>query len=190
MNKYTLKKIRIYLFKMNIYKKNNLNVFRSILDDMQSKFNETDELDELYQNKLNAQANSKFVFFFINSQIDEFDKDRLISSMNESVTPNGHFITPEKECEAWNNITKQYLYNTLYEYVSLLSKDEYEYIMKLIENKDIDYDKHDSKSLKNIYSIIYNIDYYVLKNYMDRMYEEYDKLSFTDKIKVVFSWEN
>ena len=190
MNKYTLKKIRIYLFKMNLYKKNNLNVFRSILDDMQSKLNGTDELDELYQNKLNAQANSKFVFFFINSQIDEFDKDRLISSMNESVTPNGHFITPEKEYEAWNNITKQYLYNTLYEYVSLLSKDEYEYIMKLIENKDIDYDKHDSKSLENIYSIIYNIDYYVLKNYMDRMHEEYDKLSFTDKIKVVFSWEN
>lgn len=190
MNKYTLKKIGLYLFKMHLYRKNNLNVFRSILDDMQSKATETDELDELYQNKLNAQANSKFVFFFINSQIDGFDKDRLIGSMNESVAPNGHFITPEKEYEAWNNITKQYLYSTLYEYVSLLSKDEYEYLMKLIENKDIDYDKHDSKSLENIYLIIYHIDYYVLKHYMDKMYEEYDKLSFIDKIKVVFSWGN
>ena len=102
--------------------------------------------------------------------------------MNRSVEPNGHFVIPSNEEKSWNNISKKYLYNMLYEYVLLLSKEQYDAIVKLIENDSIDYEKQDDESLTNIYWIVFSICTNVVANYFDKMEKEYDKLSLTQKL--------
>lgn len=179
-----LKDIKIYLVKNHLYKKNIEHVFESVSLNMGIVPGVTKNVDKLHINKINAQANSKFLFYFVNLSVNQLDTKRLLKEMNSSVEPNGHFVIPSNEEKSWNNISKKYLYNMLYEYILLLSKEQYDIIVKLIENDNIDYEKQDDESLTHIYWIVYSICVNVLVNYFDKMEKEYDKLSLIQKLGV------
>ena len=179
-----LKEIRMYLVKKRPYMKNMEHVFEDVALNMDIIPGVTKNVDKLHTNKINAQANSKFLFYFVNLSVNQLDTKILLKGMNNSVEPNGHFVIPSNEEKSWNNISKKYLYNMLYEYVLLLSKEQYDTIIKLIENDNIDYEKQDDESLTHIYWIVYSICANVLVNYFDKMEKEYDKLSLIQKLGV------
>lgn len=179
-----LKDIKTYLVKKHLYRKNMEQVFESVALNMDIIPGVTKNVDKLHTNKINAQANSKFLFYFVNLSVNQLDTKILLKEMNSSVEPNGHFVIPSNEEKSWNNISKKYLYNMLYEYVLLLSKEQYDAIVKLIENDSIDYEKQDDESLTNIYWIVFSICTNVLVNYFDKMEKEYDKLSLIQKLGV------
>ena len=179
-----LKEIKTYLVKKHLYRKNMEHVFEHVALNMNIIPGVTKNVDKLHTNKINAQANSKFLFYFVNLSVNQLDTKILLKEMNNSVEPNGHFVIPSNEEKSWNNISKKYLYNMLYEYVLLLSKEQYDTIIKLIENDNIDYEKQDDESLTHIYWIVYSICANVLVNYFDKMEKEYDKLSLIQKLGV------
>ena len=179
-----LKEIKTYLVKKHLYRKNMEHVFEHVALNMNIIPGVTKNVDKLHTNKINAQANSKFLFYFVNLSVNQLDTKILLKEMNNSVEPNGHFVIPSNEEKSWNNISKKYLYNMLYEYVLLLSKEQYDTIIKLIENDNIDYEKQDDESLTHIYWIVYSICVNVLVNYFDKMEKEYDKLSLIQKLGV------
>ena len=179
-----LKEIKTYLVKKHLYRKNMEHVFEHVALNMNIIPGATKNVDKLHTNKINAQANSKFLFYFVNLSVNQLDTKILLKEMNNSVEPNGHFVIPSNEEKSWNNISKKYLYNMLYEYVLLLSKEQYDTIIKLIENDNIDYEKQDDESLTHIYWIVYSICANVLVNYFDKMEKEYDKLSLIQKLGV------
>lgn len=182
-----LKEIRTYLTKRHLYRKNIEHVFEDVALNMDIVLGVTKNVDKLHTNKINAQANSKFLFYFVNLSVNQLDTKRLLKEMNSSVEPNGHFVIPSNEEKSWNNISKKYLYNMLYEYVLLLSEEQYNTIVDLIESDSIDYENQDDESLEHIYWIIYCIDSNVLINYFNKMENEYNKLSFIQKLKVGFN---
>lgn len=182
-----LKEIGTYLVKMHLYKKDMEHVFESVALNMDIIPGVTKDVDKLHINKINAQAHSKFVFYFVNLMTNQLNTNRLLKEMNSSVEPNGHFVIPYNEDKLWNNISKQYLYNMLYEYALLLSKEQYDTIVKLIENDNIDYEKQDDESLTHIYWIVDSICVNVLRNYFGKMDKEYNKLSFIQKLKAGFN---
>lgn len=181
------KEIRAYLAKRYLYKKNIERVFENVSLSMDIIPGVTKNVDKLHINKINAKANSKFVFYFINLMTNQLITNGLLKEMNSSVEPNGHFVIPSNEDKSWDNISKQYLYNMLYEYVLLLSEEQYNTIVDLIESDSIDYENQDDESLEHIYWIIHCIDSNVLINYFNKMENEYNKLSFIQKLKVGFN---
>lgn len=184
MNENEFNNIKKYLTKSHVYSNNFKRVISNTFNETLSDLDDAEHVDKRHINLCNAKINAKFLFFFINADIDiNTAKQEVVNKLDTTVEPNGHFVLSNNEDGTWNNITKQYLYNMLYEYVLFLSREEYNAIVALIESNNIDYNKQDLKSQENIYWIVYMINSDALFNYTTQMTNEYKQLSFIQKIK-------